>query len=420
MPHPARAARTQRNPPDPAPTPAAPLGPRPLALHCLIATSFFTSSIAASAAWKTGSLSWNPALSDRARALESDLQGVPDKDFRNALDRAGRADLAAMLAGIEAWRAFPRPARPPAPPVLASEGTTRLMDYGHGKGQPVLVVPSLINRAHVLDLLPDNSLLRHLAAQGLRPLLVDWDAPGVEERGFDTAAYVARLARLLIIARQAGDGAPVPVLGYCMGGTLAVGLACVARGDVARLALLAAPWDFHAGPDGWRGRALAAWAALQDPIWQALGEVPVDALQTCFAGLDPFLAMRKFARFSAMDPESAQAHAFVALEDWLNDGVPMALPTARDAMLGWYGRNDPASGAWRIGDVTVAPQALDIPALALIPAQDRIVPPESALALAQALPEAQVLTPASGHIGMVVGRGMREAVWDPLARFMMT
>jgi len=39
-------------------------------------------------------------------------------------------------------------------------------------------------------------------------------------------------------------------------------------------------------------------------------------------------------------------------------------------------------------------------------------------ALARALPQAQVIRPGSGHIGRVVGRGMRETVWKPLADFL--
>ena len=67
----------------------------------------------------------------------------------------------------------------------------------------MLVVPSLINRWEVLDLTAEKSLLRAMAAHGLRPYLVDWGTPDDEERRFDTAAYVARLERALGLRRQA-------------------------------------------------------------------------------------------------------------------------------------------------------------------------------------------------------------------------
>ena len=53
------------------------------------------------------------------------------------------------------------------------------------------MVPSLINRAYILDLAPETSLLRYLAAAGMRPLLVDWGSPGAVERGFGLTEYIA-------------------------------------------------------------------------------------------------------------------------------------------------------------------------------------------------------------------------------------
>ena len=69
-------------------------------------------------------------------------------------------------------------------------------------------------------------MLRWLAAQGLRPLLMDWGSPGAAEAGFDLDRYGAeRLAAGARRWRARLAGRPVPVVGYCMGGTLAVGLA---------------------------------------------------------------------------------------------------------------------------------------------------------------------------------------------------
>ncbi len=50
--------------------------------------------------------------------------------------------------------------------MLWRDGSTRLLDYRPAGGAPLLVVPSLINRAYILDLAPGRSLLRHLAEAG--------------------------------------------------------------------------------------------------------------------------------------------------------------------------------------------------------------------------------------------------------------
>jgi polyhydroxyalkanoate synthase len=55
-----------------------------------------------------------------------------------------------------------------------------------------------------------------------------------------------------------------------------------------------------------------------------------------------------------------------------------------------------------------------LPTLALIPEGDRIVPPASALALANALPNRQIARLPLGHIGMVVSGQAKAKVWEPL------
>jgi polyhydroxyalkanoate synthase len=134
-----------------------------------------------------------------------------------------------------------------------------------------------------------------------------------------------------------------------------------------------------------------------------------------FAQVDPLLALRKFSQFGRLVGTSPQAENFVALEDWLNDGIPLPAAVARDCMAGWYGRNDPAKGDWLIAGLPVEPQLLRLPTLALVPANDRIVPPASALALARSIPGAHTLLPPLGHIGMVASAGAEAAAWQPLA-----
>ena len=203
------------------------------------------------------------------------------------------------------------------------------------------------------------------------------------------------------------------LLGYCMGGLLTLALALRRRGDLAGLALLATPWDFHADAAAQSAQAAAA-AALLAPLLDHLGELPVDAIQALFAGLDPQLVMRKFLAFARLDPAHRKAVAFVALEDWLNDGVPLAAPVARECLAGWYGENTPATGHWRVAGKAVDPARLDLPTLGIVPAGDRIVPPASAMALCEAIPNAAILRPTAGHIGMVVGGRAVELVWQPL------
>jgi len=316
------------------------------------------------------------------------------------------------------YRAHPHRRDLADPPAIWSEETTRLLDYGGGRkkaaGATVLVVPSLVNRAYVLDLDRNVSMMRFLAQRGLRPLLVDWGAPGALERGFDLTDYIGgRLARALDAARKAA-GRKVALLGYCMGGLLTLALAQLRPRDVTGIVFLATPWDFHAGTGG-PHPVLTSFRPALTALIDAFGELPVDVLQALFFSLDPLQSWIKFRGFAALDPDSDAAQRFAALEDWANDGVALAGPVARECLFGWYGDNTPAAGQWRLSGQAIRPEALRLPTLHAIPARDRIVPPDSSRALAQAVPGARILTPNAGHVGMAVGSRAERELWAPVA-----
>lgn len=404
-------------------------GPRPLGLHLTSAMGAWLSSRAASPLLRSGSRLWRPDFAVQGAALSLALNAAlarsaaepgrndPGDAFAEALDRELLARAAAFLNGIERYRRHPYRRSLADPPLLWREGTTRLLDYGPPDGAPLLVVPSLINRAYILDLAPGQSLLRSLSSQGLRPMLVDWDAPAAEERRFGLGDYIAqRLEPALDAAREEAGAAPI-VMGYCMGGLLALALAARRPRDVKALALLATPWRFHAE----RAEHARLLGALAEPItrsFAALGEVPVDVLQALFFAQDALTALRKFPRFAELAEDSAAARGFVALEDWLNDGVPLAVTVARECLGGWYGEDLPGQGRWRVAGRRVLPAAIQMPSLVVVPGNDRIVPPKTAEALADELPNAERMTPPLGHIGMITAREAPSAVWAPLAAWL--
>jgi poly(3-hydroxyalkanoate) synthetase len=368
------------------------------------------------AGWPSWSAGWPISKAGRAEigriAAALAAGNHRPEAFRAAvLRRLLRADRA-LLAGIAAYRRHPFARDVEDPPAIWAEGESRVLDYAPGtSGAVALFVPSLVNRAQVLDLMRGRSMMRFLAGQGVRPLLLDWGWPGPAERAFTLTDYIAgRLERALMALPG-----PVVLVGYCMGGLLALAAALRRPDRVRALGLLATPWDFHPGPaEAERARAAAALLPALEPALQATGTLPVDAIQALFAGLDPFGIPQKFRAFARIDPDSDRARQFVALEDWLNDGVPLAAPVAREALGGWYGANTPMRGAWRVAGAVVDPAALAMPAFCAIPHRDRIVPPDSARALAARLHAPVLHEAASGHIGMAAGSGAEAALWRPL------
>src|SRR5262249_8240825 len=156
--------------------------------------------------WKRASPSSKPgfATAEGLPQLLEEIAARGPEQFEAALHREIARRLGRLAEGVLAYRRNAIHRTLETPPAAWSEGSTRLLDYGatHAAARKrgaraVLVVPSLINRWEVLDLTAEKSLLRAMAAEGVRPYLVDWGTPGDDERGFDLGAYVARLVRAL-------------------------------------------------------------------------------------------------------------------------------------------------------------------------------------------------------------------------------
>jgi len=381
------------------------------------------SSLAALNGLKNGSLPWRPDLKKAAESLQRKLEKADTQELAVAVDAEARRRLAAFTDGITRYSDYPREPRPTEPAEFWRDGTTRVLDYGLGSqnnlknSPPILLVPSLINRGYILDLTAKRSLVRHLANDGFRPFLVDWGAPGPEEKHFDLSDYIfGRLEPALEAIDQKTGQAPV-LVGYCMGGLLTLALAARRPEKVRALVLLATPWNFHAKATA-NVRMLKAMAPGLKAMIDLWGELPVDVIQTMFTSLDPYMTAEKFRRFSSLGKDKAKASHFVALEDWLNDGVPLVAPVARECLLNWYGENTPALGTWRAGGRLVKPSDIRMPTLVVIPEKDHIVPPESATALADAIPGADSLTLGVGHIGMVAGSRAPTQLYKPLTKWL--
>ncbi len=126
--------------------------------------------------------------------------------------------------------------------------------------EPVLVIPSWIMKYYILDLSPQNSLVRYLVQQGHTVYMVSWRNPDADDRDLTMDDYLRLgvLEPLRAVGQLGGKAQPVHTMGYCLGGTLlAIAAAALGRhGGVAAAAggvglpplktmtLLAAQTDF--------------------------------------------------------------------------------------------------------------------------------------------------------------------------------
>ncbi|MBE7942578.1 MULTISPECIES: alpha/beta fold hydrolase [Ramlibacter] len=115
--------------------------------------------------------------------------------------------------------------------------------------EPVLVVPSWIMKYYILDLTPDDSLVRYLVGQGYTVFALSWRNPGSEQAGLSMDDYLAQGVLAAVEAvQQAVPGTPLHAMGYCLGGTLlSIAAAVLARRGghpLKTVSLLAAETDF--------------------------------------------------------------------------------------------------------------------------------------------------------------------------------
>jgi polyhydroxyalkanoate synthase len=119
--------------------------------------------------------------------------------------------------------------------------------------RPFLLVPPCINKFYILDLQPENSLIRYAVEQGHRVFVVSWRNPdeSMRDRTWDDYIEDAAIKAIHVvqdIATQGNRDDKINALGFCVGGTiLSTALAVLAaRGEkpVASLTLLTTLLDF--------------------------------------------------------------------------------------------------------------------------------------------------------------------------------
>lgn len=286
----------------------------------------------------------------------------------------------------------------PAEPIDAGPGrTVRRYRPPEGlvpAGPPVLFVPPPGTPARCYDLRRGCSLAEHVVRAGRRSYLLDHDPARYDDPDPGLQRWVGEVlpAAIRAVSRDAG-GQPVQLVGWCLGGIMALLAAAADPGlPIASVAAVAAPVD-------------AAAARLAPPPDR--GGVEKYLLRPCamIGHLDSadFLAqieaMEHFRHLTTAHPGHAARRIYRALLDG-------------GALL---------RGAVEIGGRTVDLGRIGVPVLAVAGRGDGFAPVRAVRPLVGALrgaPQVRFEIASGGHLGVLTGREARATTWRHLDRWL--
>jgi polyhydroxyalkanoate synthase len=307
--------------------------------------------------------------------------------------------------------------------VIWTKNKARLYHYEPSRqkrfGVPILMIYALINRSYVLDLMPGSSLVEYLTQQGFDVYLLDWGTPGEEDKDltFDNYIfdYIHRAIKKTLKHARTDE---LTLLGFCMGGTMvAMYAALFPSMPIKNLVLLTAPIDFTPEATGFYGLMTSEKYLNPDLLVEAFGNVPGEVVDMGNRMTRPvvnyvgtYVTMwDRILRDKPMD-------SWLAMNKWVNDGVPFAGAAFRQWIREFYQQNKLVKGEIRLRGQRVDLANITCPVLNIAGTKDHIctVPQAEATMRLVSSQDKTFLTLNAGHIGLVTGSDARKNLWPKM------
>lgn len=271
--------------------------------------------------------------------------------------------------------------------------------------RPLLIVPPCINKFYILDLQPDNSLVRYALSQGQRVFLVSWVNPSEAHESLTWNDYIEQAAIEAIRVTSIITQQPyINILGFCVGGTIvSTALAVLAARSIfpcASLTLLTTLLDFSDTGilDVFIDEPQVQMRELQ---FERGGLLKGKELASTFSSLRPNELMWNYVISNYLKGQKPPAFDLLY---WNGDSTNLP-----GTMFTWYLRHCYLQDELKLANkLTVCGEKLDLsrldmPVFIYGSKEDHIVPWAAAYASTQILSgEKTFVLGASGHIAGVV------------------
>ena len=271
--------------------------------------------------------------------------------------------------------------------------------------RPFLLVPPCINKFYILDLQPDNSLIRYAVSQGHRTFVISWRNPDASCAHLTWDDYIERaVIEAIGVVQEIAGAAQINALGFCVGGTmLATALAVLAaRGQkpVASATLLTTLLDFS--DTGILDVFIdEAFVKSREAQMGQGGLLKGQELAATFSFLRPNDLVWNYVVGNYLKGETPPAFDLLY---WNSDATNLPGP-----WYAWYLRNTYLeNNLIQPGKLTVCGEKidfghLDLPVYIYGSREDHIVPINASYAATKVLPgDKRFVMGASGHIAGVI------------------
>lgn len=316
----------------------------------------------------------------------------------------------------------------PTPSWVIDEGPQRTVHRYRptrraARHAPVLLVPPLAAPARCFDLRRGCSLVQHLLSLGYPTYLVDYGPIAFSDRQLGIEHWVDEVipAAVQAVSDDTG-GLPVHTVGWSLGGIM---LALSVAGNelpVRSAVLVGSPFDFAKVRTVAPVRRLAALTGgrLVTGLYSALGGAPAPLVSMGFqlTALDKRLT-KPLTLLRNLDNRDLLAH-IEAVDDYMAHMLAYPGRTFAQLYHRFFRVNDLADGRVDLSDRTIDVAAVDVPVLIVAGENDVLAPAEAVVAAKDLLtgtPEVRVELVPGGHLGILTGRGARDATWVHMDHF---
>jgi polyhydroxyalkanoate synthase subunit PhaC len=288
---------------------------------------------------------------------------------------------------------------------------------------PLICVFAIMNRPYVLDLRPGHSFAEYMLRCGYDLYLLDWGAPGPEDRNlkFDdyTLEYLPRAIRKL---KEVSGSDTFSMLGWCLGALISTLYAALRPDDgLKNLVLLTAPLDFTDKNAGGFTRWTNAATFNPDKIVDAFGNVPGEMIDYGAKALKPvenFVGNYMNLWDNIGNPKVVES--WHAMNTWVRETIPMAGAAYRQLINEFYKENRLVQGTLVLRGERVDLVRLTANVLNVIAEADHITPPcqsEGVMPLIGSH-DKELFRVRGGHIGIMAGSGAEKTTWPHIEQWL--